>query len=833
MIDISISHYRVLSRLGQGGMGTVYKAEDLRLHRFVALKFLPDDANWCHGAALPRLRQEAQAASALNHPNICTIYDIGEENGQSFIAMEFLDGANLQHLIGDRPMDAAVLLPLAVQIADGLDAAHSKGIVHRDIKPANIFVTTDGRVKILDFGLAKMQATDTREPGETPTETADKHWTGAGRLVGTVAFMSPEQAKGEALDGRSDLFSFGTVLYQMATGVLPFRGETAASVFDAILNRAPVPPVRISPNLSPRMEEIICKALEKSRDLRYQSALEMRADLQRLQRDLQIGGAIGSPQGSGLPEVSGQTSSDPILVPAPFGTTGAQPASTGPASLETRATPERTTARKFAVPAAILLLLVVALATAIWIGRKRRNAAAVEPTSIAVLPFADLSPGKDQQYFAEGLAEELINDLTRIPGLKVAGRSSAFQFNGRNEDPRVVGEKLGVANLLSGSVRREGDRVRITAELTKAADGFQLWSETYDRRINDVFAVQDEIARSVTGALQARLLTANGASRPSTSRSTSPDAYRAYLQAKYFSGRGQSKEDLDTSLDYANQAIQLDPKYAPAWAQRSSVNNTLAEIGLVDNTEGFQRAREDAERAIALDPNLAFGYLNLALVQIFSDWDWAGADASLKRAAELEPGSADVFRYRSYLSRSMGRLDEAVDLYRQAVALDPLRANSYLGLGYLLYCAGRYAEAQAVVNQGLQLNPQASNAHITLGKILLAQEQPQQALGEMEQERNDWGKLTGEVLAYHALGRQQDSDVALAHLVAAHTSDAAYQVAESYAYRGESDKAFQWLEHAYEQRDPGVLEVKIDPLLRSLRHDPRYTDLLKKLRLPL
>ena len=482
---------------------------------------------------------------------------------------------------------------------------------------------------------------------------------------------------------------------------------------------------------------------------------------------------------------------------------------------------------------AIVAALAVAAATAIGGHlRSSRMNAPLNNTSIAVLPFADLSPGKDQEYFSDGLSEQLINDLAKVSGLKVVGRSSAFQFKGKNEDLRNVARKLGVANVLEGSVRREGNHVRISAELTKADDGFQLWSQTYDREMKDIFAVQDEIARATTEALQVKLLGSNGQPVPSTLHSANPEAYQAYLQANYLFGRGQSKEDFGKALAYADTAIKLDEKYAPAWALRASVQNRIVGLDQTDTAEGIQRARGDAGRAIALDPTSASGYLALARMQIDYDWDWDAANIDLAKAAALEPGSVEVFRIRSRLSWVSGDLDQAVKLAEQVAALEPLRSNSYLGLGHLLYLAGRYDEAQKELQKALDLNPQATFAHYTLGKILIAERKSQLALAEIEKEPGEWAKLTGQALAYHALGRGQDSTAALGALIAKYGTDGAYQIAQVYAYRGESDKSFEWLERAYKQRDPGLTDMKTDPLLKSLRHDPRYTEFLKKMHLP-
>jgi TolB-like protein/DNA-binding winged helix-turn-helix (wHTH) protein len=485
-----------------------------------------------------------------------------------------------------------------------------------------------------------------------------------------------------------------------------------------------------------------------------------------------------------------------------------------------------------------VFLPLLAVVAAVGIGREFRlarnglNLPSSNNPSIAVLPFVDMSPGKDQEYFSDGLSEQLIHELAKVSGLKVVGRSSAFQFKDKNQDLREVGRKLGVANVLEGSVRREGNHVRITAELVKAGDGFQLWSQTYDREINDIFAVQDEIARAATEALQLKLLGSNGQPVASTLRSANPEAYQAYLQANYLLGRGQSKEDLGKALTYTDKVIELDKTYAPAWALRASVQSLMAVDGLIDVTEGFRKAHNDAERAIALDPNSASGYLALARMQIFHDWDWDTANTHLTKAAALEPSSAEIFRIRSNLSLLLGNLDQAIKLCEQSVALDPLRSNSYLGLGYLLYKTGRYDEAQAALQKALELNPQLAFAHAYLGRILIAEGRPQQALAEVEKEPNDGEKLTDQALVYHALGREQDSHAVLVELIAKHDSDWAYQIAEVYAFRGESDKAFEWLERAYKQRDPGLTQIKNDPLLKILRHDQRFTELLKKLHLP-
>jgi TolB-like protein/Tfp pilus assembly protein PilF len=477
-------------------------------------------------------------------------------------------------------------------------------------------------------------------------------------------------------------------------------------------------------------------------------------------------------------------------------------------------------------------LLAAAIGSFFWLPQRKKNASATSAPSVAVLPFADLSPAKDQEYFSDGLADELINDLAKVPGVRVVARSSAFQFKGKNEDVRSVGRKLGVANILEGSIRREGNRVRIMAELIKVDDGFQLWSATYDREMEDVFNVQDEIARSATAALQVKLVgTGVGEAIPSE-RTPKSEAYRAYLQAQAFFGSGEDRGNQERALASADEAIKFDPDYAPAWALRSYVRSVMAAYNVTEMEDGYARARQDAKRAIALDPRLATGYLALGWIQMMHDWDWEQAGDSLSKAAQLEPGSVEVLRYRSSLFRTLGRLDEAIELYKEVIVLDPLRARSYSSLGGQLYYAGRYDEANAMLQKALELNPKKESDHFIRGQVLLAQGRPQQALTEIEQETSGILKLTGKALAYHSLGRPQDSDAALQQLIATSQQDSAFQIAEVYAFRGESDKAFAWLERAYRQRDGGLMFLKIDPLLKGLRQDPRYADLLTKMHLP-
>ncbi len=760
MIGEKILHYKIIEKLGEGGMGVVYLAEDTKLERKVAIKFLPHHIS-ANSEERERFKVEAKAAAALSHTNIATIYAIEETDDEMFISMEYIDGFELEDKIKTGPIPTEEVINIATQVAEGLDAAHKKGIVHRDIKSGNIMINQDGKVKIMDFGLAKVGK------GVQVTKI--------GSTVGTIAYMSPEQARGEELDHRTDIWSFGVVLYEMFTGQIPFKGDYDQAIIYSILNEEPESVSEIDAG----MQHIIGKALAKNPDDRYQAAGELAGDL----RTIGEGGSI------------------------------------------------KTVVKQSKLPWMIAAAMVILIAVAFYLFMPSPENIEEKDIvkTIAVLPFVNMSSDPEQEYFSDGLSEELLNVLAKNPGLRVTSRTSAFYFKGKNVDLKTIAEKLNVKHILEGSVRKSGNQIRITAQLIDVETDANLWTKTYEGKLDNIFAVQDTISRSVAEALKITLL---GKETATFQKETDPETYNAYLLGKHFFNL-RGKGNWEKAVGYFEKALSLDPGYAPAWVGLSETHGLQADRGYALRDESYHKARQEVEKALELDPNLADAHNEMGLIKLHYNWDWSGADKSFRRALELEPGNVGVISGAANLEATLGRFGEAITLIRRSVELDPVRIVGYYNLGLYTYRAGLLDESETAFRKALELNPQYPNVHMLIGRTYLMKGKPDSALAEMMRETEPFWQMYGLALVYHAMVKKKEADDKLAQLNKEDQNDSAFQIAEVYAYRGETDKAFEWLERAYNQRDGGLILMKGDPLLRSIEKDPRYITFLKKMKLPL
>ncbi|MEP6900444.1 MAG: protein kinase [Actinomycetota bacterium] len=771
----SFGHYEIVRQIGAGGMGEVYLAQDKKLDRRVAVKILNDQFSR-HESNLQRFIQEAKAASGLNHPNILVIHEIGSDGDLNYIVSEFVEGVTLREIIGATPLKLTNILDAAIQIAGALVAAHTAQIVHRDIKPENIMIRPDGFVKILDFGLAKLVR---QKAVGFEESTVKQNQTAKGVIMGTVNYMSPEQAKGERIDAATDIFSFGVVLYELIAGRTPFAGNTMSETFANLINAEPPPLSRFSANAPDELQRIVGKTLRKKRNERYQTMKDLLIDLKSLQKRLEF-------EKFGRSEPSAD-------------------------SLTPKKRNENITEHHSAV----------------------QSPAVTVQKSIAVLPFANMSADAENEYFCDGLAEELLNALAKIKNLKVAARTSAFSFKNRNVEVGEIGKTLNVKTILEGSVRKSGNKLRITVQLIDAADGYQIWSKRYDGELKDIFDLQDEITLAVIDELKVQFL--SGEKTAIRNRyADNVEAYQLYLKGRFHYLKLRLPE-IQTGISYFQQAIELDSSYALAYVGLAQALQTLPLAAELAANEFFPQAKAAAYQAIEIDAELAEAHGVLGWLLFWFDWNWNSAESECLLALELNRESADAHEAYAHLLSNIGRDAESLAEIKRAVELDPLNLRINAFVGQFLLHAGKTDEALAQLRKTLELEPNFWLAHLYAASAYIEKEMFAEAVAEADLSKQfSGGSSHAAALGIYALaksGKHAEAAAALAEMLQLSTVRHVppYHFALAYQGLNNSHETFSWLEKGYEQRDPKMAFLKVEPKWHNLRHEPRFIELMKRM----